>query len=243
MDESAGFKERSTDQAARGLQEADSEARHVADEARSELRSTVDEAREQASHVMDEARSQATDLAGEARDQLRHQADAQTARAAESLRTVGSDLASMADASEHPDSAVTKVTREMAHGVERMAGRLEDRGIDGTLDDVKRYARRHPGTFIVGAATLGFVAGRFLRNADMDAIKGGGNGQGQPRMGSEDRDQFSSMEPTGGITPSASAIGGGVSTPPMTGGDPSSMPGATAPTTAGDPLTEGRYGR
>jgi hypothetical protein len=190
---------------------------------------------------MEEARSQATGLAGEARDQLRHQADAQTARAAESLRMVGSDLASMADASEHPDSTVTKVTREMASGVGRMAGRLEDRGIEGTLDDVKRYARRNPGTFILGAAALGFMAGRFFRNADMDAIKSD-NGQGES-IGSEGQDQFSGMQPTGEITPSASAIGGGVATPPMTGGDPSSMPGANAPTTAGDPLTEGRYGR
>ena len=35
--------------------------------------------------------------------------------------------------------------------------------MDAFLDEVKRYARRRPGTFLAGAAVLGLVAGRLTR--------------------------------------------------------------------------------
>ena len=44
------------------------------------------------------------------------------------------------------------------------ASRLEDRGIEGVVDDVARFARRRPGVFLLAAAGAGFVVGRFVRS-------------------------------------------------------------------------------
>jgi hypothetical protein len=47
------------------------------------------------------------------------------------------------------------------HGV---AGWLESREPGDLVAEVRSYARRNPGTFLVGAALLGVVAGRLTRN-------------------------------------------------------------------------------
>ena len=46
----------------------------------------------------------------------------------------------------------------------RSPSRLEDRGIEGVVDDVSRFARRRPGVFLLAAAGAGFVVGRFVRS-------------------------------------------------------------------------------
>ena len=61
----------------------------------------------------------------------------------------------------------------------RQAARfLDERGAQGLLDSARDYARRKPGTFLLGAAVAGFLVGRVAKSAT-----GGGQnqGQGQPR--------------------------------------------------------------
>jgi hypothetical protein len=43
------------------------------------------------------------------------------------------------------------------------ASRLEQRGPQGVMDDMSRFARRRPGLFLAGAVGAGFVAGRLVR--------------------------------------------------------------------------------
>ena len=47
--------------------------------------------------------------------------------------------------------------------VEGLASRLEQRGPQGLMDDVTRFARRRPGVFLSGAVAAGFVVGRVVR--------------------------------------------------------------------------------
>jgi vacuolar-type H+-ATPase subunit H len=186
-----------------GVAQARSEAEHVADEARADAGAVVDEARHQAGEVVVEARDRAGELVVDARDRLHEQADAQAGRLAESMRGFSTDLESMADHSEHPDTGVAEIARELAGGVERVAGRLDDRGIDGALDDVRHYARRYPGRFLLGAAAAGFVVGRLLRNVDSGAITGGGGGGRSPETARSDVDSLG-YQPS----PGASPVGG-----------------------------------
>lgn len=69
----------------------------------------------------------------------------------------------MADSSEEPGLA-TQVAR-WASQVSDDAGRwLEDRDPSSVFDEVRRYARRSPGTFMLIAAGLGLAVGRVARS-------------------------------------------------------------------------------
>jgi hypothetical protein len=67
------------------------------------------------------------------------------------------------------ESADGGVLVDLAHNaatrLDGVASRVERDGIDGLLDDVRSYARRRPGTFLVAAGVAGFVVGRLARNA------------------------------------------------------------------------------
>lgn len=117
-----------------------------------------------AKEVASEARSQARNLVGEARDQLRSHAADQHRNAVSNLRSLGDELHSMAKSSEHGGVATDVVSRaaDRTHGV---ADWLHERQPEELLEELRRFARRRPGAFLVGALAAGVVAGRLTRGA------------------------------------------------------------------------------
>ncbi|MFY1596781.1 hypothetical protein [Micromonospora sp. WMMD737] len=136
-------------------------------------------AAEQGGHVASEARRQARNLTGEAGTQLRDQARAQQHRAADGLRGIGRELSSMAERSEDSGMAAQAV-RRAADAAQQAAGWLDEREPGEMLHDVRSYARRHPGTFLAGAALAGMLVGRLTRN--LTASGDGARAEGQPSM-------------------------------------------------------------
>ncbi len=63
----------------------------------------------------------------------------------------------------------SRVMGSMADGVSAVTDRLRDRSLQDLADEVKGFARRHPGAFVAGAALLGFAAARFLRASARNA--------------------------------------------------------------------------
>jgi len=158
------------DIAARPTSTADGTAEHIKDQtkavgesAASAGRDVMESAKEQGREVAAEAGRQAKDLYGQARTEMTDQARTQQKRAASGLLAVADEAARMADRGGE-SGPVTRVVRD-ASGRIAQAGRwLEDREPGQLLDDVKRYARRHPGAFLLAAAALGVVAGRFAKD-------------------------------------------------------------------------------
>jgi len=109
-----------------------------------------------------EAQSQARNLVGEARDQLRGHAGDQHRNAVTNLRSLGDELRSMARGSEQGGVATELVTQaaDRTHGV---ADWLDDREPEDLLDELRSFARRRPGTFLLGALAAGIAAGRLTR--------------------------------------------------------------------------------
>lgn len=68
----------------------------------------------------------------------------------------------MADRSEQ-SGPVSELARQGADRINGVAGWLEQREPGDLLDQVRGYARRSPGTFLLGAALLGVAAGRLTR--------------------------------------------------------------------------------
>jgi len=119
-------------------------------------------AKDQAAGVAQEAKYQARDLAGEARSQVRQQLDTQKGRLSDLLREIGEELEQMADGSDR-NGVAADLVRQVASRTRDVRGYLDGDG--DILRDVRRFARRRPGTFLLGAAAAGVLAGRATRAA------------------------------------------------------------------------------
>ena len=191
--------------------------------------STTDTAKEQATNVAGSAQDKAKDVANEAQDHARRlvvdarsrardQAEDQTARASEAARDASRQLSDMADGADQ-DSYLTSLTRDGANRLDRIATRLDEGGLDGAIEEVRRFGRQRPGAFIAVAFGAGLLAGRVLRNADTTALKdaadprqegtGGGSSGGDGRSG-----QPSMPPPAGGTTPAPGTMGAPTQTEP-----------------------------
>lgn len=147
-DEGAGAKER---------------AQHAAGTAAEEGRQVAGVARDEARQVTSEARHQAQDLMSEARTQLSDQSRSQRDRVVDSLRTFSDDLEQMS--SQRDGGMATDFVHQVATRARRLSDNMEGREPTELLDDVRTFARRQPGTFLLGAFVAGIVAGRLARGA------------------------------------------------------------------------------
>lgn len=134
--------------------------------------------KEKASDVTSDVRQQTQRLAGQTRDQLVDQASQQKERATQSLRSVGEELRGMA---EHGGSGLgTQLAQHGAKFTDQAADFLQQHEPGDLLDEVRGYARRKPGTFLLVAVAAGVVAGRLTRAlaaGGTDALSGTTNGR------------------------------------------------------------------
>jgi hypothetical protein len=151
------------------------EAADVGNSAREAGSHVAQSATDQAKQVVSETGRQARDLLGEAKGQVREQASTQQHQAAQQLRAVAGELSEMA-AKGGQSGLATQVAQEAAERVRGVASWLDQREPGDLLDGVRDFARRHPGTFLVGAAAAGVVAGRLTRG-----LTGAAGPDGQPR--------------------------------------------------------------
>jgi hypothetical protein len=151
------------------------------------------DAKESTKSVASTAASEAKDVAHEARTQLRQlfdqltgeatdQASGQTQRAVEGLRSLGSELAGMADSQQGESGMAADLARQGASRLDAAASWLEGRQPGEILDEVRSFARRRPGAFIAGAAILGLVGGRMTRG--LTAASSDSDGQSSPARSS-----------------------------------------------------------
>ena len=131
---------------------------------------------EQAKRVAEEARVQAGNVLGQARSQLTEQATVQKGKATSELRTVGNDLRAFADGTfiGQPAPALSQVARTASETIDGLAGWLETRQPADLVTELRGFGRRKPGTFLLGAALAGVLAGRLTRGV-VDANRSQGD--------------------------------------------------------------------
>src|SRR4051812_25600443 len=98
-------------------------------------------AKQEAAGVMQDAKHQARRLTDESRGQLREQAGQQTQRLAQTMRDIGRQLQGMANGESPPTGMLADFTQQAASSAHRAADSLDQRGVDGVISDVKRFAR------------------------------------------------------------------------------------------------------
>jgi len=174
-------------QAALVAQDAKESGKHVAGTA-------VDEGRE----VLAEGRRQIKDLAAEARQQVDEQSRTQKDKATGGLRDLADELAAIGSGTGGQNGLATDLAQQAATRVHDVAGWLESRNPGELVDELRGVARRHPGTFLLGALAAGVLAGRLTRGA-VDASR-----SDEP-SGSEPPHVDLTSPQTGSVTPVGSA--------------------------------------
>ena len=172
------------------LDTAKQEASELKDTAVSEAGHVADTAKGEAKAVAQEVKYQAKDLYAQTQRELKDQAQVQQHRAAVGLRSVSDELRSMTANAENPGLAAD-LLNQVSTRLSGAASWLGDRDPSAVLSEVKSFARRKPGTFIIGAAILGVVAGRLTRalaanasdeHADATAAPGLAASNGRPAL-------------------------------------------------------------
>jgi hypothetical protein len=165
-----------------GAADAKGQAKQAAGTAADEGKRVAGVAQDQVKNVAAEAQSQLRSLLDDATSQVDEQSKAQKSRLAETVRTFGDDLESMRG--EARDGGIAaQVVQQVADQARGLASHLDERDPSELLDDVRRFARRRPGTFLLGALAAGIVVGRVTRGAKaaQDQSGSGGVQPSQPR--------------------------------------------------------------
>jgi uncharacterized protein YjbJ (UPF0337 family) len=143
---------------------AKGEAANIKDTAAGAASGVKDAAKGEVSNVAGEAKYQARNLVDQTRSQLRGQVSNQQSQLASKLNSWASELGSMGAKSED-SGPMSNVAQEASRRVGEISHWLDNHEPSDLLDEVKRFARRRPGTFLALAAAAGVVAGRLTRGA------------------------------------------------------------------------------
>lgn len=225
-------------------------ASDTADAAKGAAGDVAQTASEKAKDVADEAKRQARDLVGEARQQVGSQVGNQHQNLVTNLRSLADELSRMAAASDQQGLASDLVGQagDRARGA---ADWLGGRQPGDLLDEVRSFARRRPGTFLVGALVAGVAVGRLTRGAvaahsdDLSGAHQADQGSYPAGLATEQTTEMpATIPPTAGgygsppahqglPTAGSGSTYGGASSSEITSGMPSSdvPPGGTVPGT------------
>jgi hypothetical protein len=123
---------------------------------------TVAVAKDELAQLAQEARGHASNLWSQTSDQLREHALAGTRQLGDLLHSLSGELGHMASKSEQ-NGPVTAFARQASARGGSFSHWLSNADVDDLLLEVRRFARRRPFAFLVGAATAGVLAGRLSR--------------------------------------------------------------------------------
>ncbi|QDG90570.1 hypothetical protein [Pseudarthrobacter sp. NIBRBAC000502770] len=215
---------------------AKDEAADVARTAAGSAQNVARTAKDEAANVSHEAKANAQDLLGQAKSGLTSQAGTQQQKAAEGIRNISTQLHSMASAPDQQGMA-SDLVRQAAERTSSMATWLENREPGDLLNEVQRFARNKPGTFLLLAAGAGVLAGRLTRGLtagppEASASTAAGTGVGGQYAGSTYGDQYNQSYPVAGgtVPPPPVQLPGPATT---TAGYDGGAPGSSYPESAG----------
>lgn len=144
-------------------------------------------AREETARAAETARVEAGRLAEGAKRKAYEAAESGREQAAGGLEDFTAAIRKASDElGERDQSMAAQMVREAASGLERATGAIRGSNVNELMRSTGDFARRQPGTFLLGAALAGVALGRFLRassdHADGERLRettgGGGRGTG-----------------------------------------------------------------
>ena len=169
---------------------AKDEARNVGQTAKQAGSQVASTAADQAKNVVAETKQQAQSLVEQGRTQVRQQAISQQQKAGQGLASIAEQLRDMVEGNAPAPGPARDLLQQASSRVDEFATMLQNREPADLLDDVRRFARRKPGVFLLGAALAGVVAGRLtsgVKAAHTDSSSSGGRQFASTTYGSGNR--------------------------------------------------------
>lgn len=162
------------------------EAKNVGDTAKQAGSQVAATATDQAKQVVGETQRQAKDLLDQGRSQVKDQVVSQQQKAGQSLSSLAQELRGLADGtSEGAPGPARDLLQQGAGVVENFASMLQNREPAQLLDDVRSFARRKPGMFLLGAAAAGVLAGRLTSGVKAAHTDSASSGNGMSGYGGQ----------------------------------------------------------
>lgn len=127
------------------------------------VKQAAQQATEQTKAVAGEAKQHVTQLLGQTRSEVRQQVDQRSQQLTSSLQGLAGQLRSLRNGRPDQAGSLQHYLVDAEQRVSEWAQRLEQGGPDMLLRDVRSFARRKPGAFLLAAIGAGFVAGRVAR--------------------------------------------------------------------------------
>jgi hypothetical protein len=93
-------------------------------------------------------------------------------RAASGLRDLSRRVRALADGRPEDAGVAGDYVRRTGEQLQQVAERLESGGVEGAVSDLRGFARRRPGAFLLGALATGFAVGYLVRGGQAAEPKG-----------------------------------------------------------------------
>lgn len=131
-------------------------------------------AKEQVGQVAGEAVDQIRQLTDQARTQASEQADNATQKLSQTLRSLAGEVRDLSQGNADGSGTVAGIAQQLADKGEQVAEYLTQQGPGGLVQELRSFAARRPGSFLLGALAAGLATGRVVKGAT--AASGGGTG-------------------------------------------------------------------
>ena len=144
---------------------AKDEAARTASTAASAAGDVAGTAKQQAGQVAGEAVNQVRQLADDARGEASAQLSSAADKLGDLIRSLASEMRDLSQGNADSSGKVAGLASQLAGTGERWADQVSQLGPDGLLREVRSFASRKPGTFLLGALAAGVATGRLVRGA------------------------------------------------------------------------------
>ena len=149
------------------METAKAESAEVAETAKQAGKDVMSEVSEQTSAVAHTAKDQIQQLATTTRQELKAQSEQRGEQIAMRLQTWSGQLKALAEGRVEDAGELRALVGDVQQRLESYASSLRERGPDGVLQDVRRFARRRPAMFLLAAGVTGFAIGRLVKAGGM----------------------------------------------------------------------------
>ena len=134
-------------------------------------------AKEQVGAVAGEAASQVRGLLDQTRSQVAEQANGAHQKIGQTLNEFVSDLRDMARGSGSGSGPAAEIVQQVADRGQALADQVESMSPGEILQELRAFASRRPGAFLLGALAAGAVTGRLVRGASAASSSSSGSGR------------------------------------------------------------------
>ena len=152
---------------------AKDEAAQVGQVAASAASDVAGTAKQQAGQVAGEAVNQLKSLTDDARNQATQQASNATEQLSSRVRTLATEMRDLGQGKGDANGTIAGLVQQLADRGEQLADHISQQGPGGLVQDLRTFAARKPGTFLLGALAAGVVTGRLVKGATADSSPSG----------------------------------------------------------------------